>query len=162
VLDHGSPDQIAEMLLRQFSRDKMRAVYEALGRVLNPSAASVLVEQTTVPSLNRTPGGRALRPGEKAELRKVELRNAVKEAERRIEDAWYRAPRDQTVDSPECQAWRATPYHQRKMHPLEAAKQQARAIARADLRARWAAEDAEPGIDLPAHITRLPIGGEHA
>jgi hypothetical protein len=36
---------------------------------------------------------------EKSYMRAIELREAVKEAER-VEDAWRQAPRSQTVDSP--------------------------------------------------------------
>jgi hypothetical protein len=41
-------------------------------------------------------------------------------------------------------------------HPLYKAQALARAVARAELRARWATEDeAQAAIDLPAHITRM-------
>lgn len=86
-------------------------------------------------------------------LRRQEMRNAVKEAEQEAERQWRRAPRSQTVDSPEA---RVAGHHWE--HPLEKAKVAARAAARDELRARWAVEDAEAKavIDLPAHIVRMP------
>jgi hypothetical protein len=90
-----------------------------------------------------------MRPSEKSYLRAIELRQAVREAERRVADAWSQAPRSQTVDSPEVKAWEVAPPHKPRLHPLAAAKQIARAAARAEVRARWAAEDAEQ-ITLPS------------
>jgi hypothetical protein len=88
--------------------------------------------------------------------REAELRDAVKEAEQRVEDAWHCAPRSQTVDSPEVKAWKALPvYKSRPLHPLDAAKAKARAAAREDIRARWAIEDAKEAAEYPLHITRI-------
>ena len=60
--------------------------------------------------------------------REKELREAVKEAEREVGRAWARAPRSQTVDSPEVKAWEAIPFYKRDrpLHPLRAAMAKAR------------------------------------
>jgi hypothetical protein len=90
---------------------------------------------------------------------KVELQEAVQEAERMVEDWWRMAPSDITIDSPEAKAWLATPPSERRsLYPLETAKAAARATAREEVRARWAKEKAEREAEakaLPPHIARL-------
>ncbi len=88
---------------------------------------------------------------DKATRRKREMYGAVKAAERHVMDSWHRAPRalkEQDAFRPPQPG-----YH----GPVYEAKAAARAAVRADLRARWAAEDAEAAqqVELPAHITRL-------
>jgi hypothetical protein len=85
----------------------------------------------------------------------------VKKAERAVEDAWTYGPRTQTIDSSEAKAWQANRTCGRWGHPLEKAKQLARATARDDYRARLQREKEETAaahVELPAHITRLASG----
>jgi uncharacterized protein (DUF934 family) len=82
----------------------------------------------------------------KAELRKQEMWTAIKDAERAIEQQRFRIP---------TRKWLALSLDQRRKM-LNDAMVAARAEARAELRKRWAEEDAPPPVELPAHITRLP------
>jgi len=77
--------------------------------------------------------------------RDVEMREAVKAAEERVNSAWRdsSSPRQQLEE-----AWGQT-------HPLDQARAAARVAARADLRARWAREEAERAEPQAPHITRL-------
>ena len=90
------------------------------------------------------------------EMRKVEMRHAVKAAERAIVADWHRAS-----DHLKSEAYRAMPPAKRgymRPDPLNIAKAQARQAAREELQARWAREDAEAKIELPPHITRITTG----
>jgi hypothetical protein len=75
-------------------------------------------------------------PAEKKWYRERELRAVVKEAEKKFRDEWRKV---RGLSSQE---------YERGLAAF-------RAAARADLRTRWAAEDAEGKIELPPHITRL-------
>ena len=94
-------------------------------------------------------------------LVKAAEREAVKNAERAVWDAWHRQPKPLTTDSPEAKAHEAAvragkPHTVR--HPLGVAEAQARAMARKDFRgkqAKQARQDAGAPPDLPPHITRL-------
>ena len=79
--------------------------------------------------------------------RDVEMREAVKAAEEQVNSAWRdsSSPRQQLEE-----AWGQT-------HPLDQARAAARVAARADLRARWAREEAERAEPLAPHIMRLTL-----
>jgi hypothetical protein len=87
-----------------------------------------------------------LSPAAKERLRAAE-RHAAREAERRVEDAWFshrKASENRPLDE--------------KRRELNAALEATRAAAREDFRARVrleAEEEARAKADLPAHITRL-------
>jgi hypothetical protein len=88
--------------------------------------------------------------------REDELRHAVKEAERAVVEDWRRAP-----DHLKNEAYHAVPPPKRgymRMGPLDIAKGEARSVAREELRAQWAREDAEAKVELPPHITRITTG----
>lgn len=90
------------------------------------------------------------------ESEKRAMRDAERAAERRVRDAWSRAPRSQTSDSPAVKARdKLPPYGPRPLHPLDAALAKARAWAREDFRAKLARAETEELVELPSHISRL-------
>jgi hypothetical protein len=88
-----------------------------------------------------------LSPAAKERLLQAAERHAVREAERRVEDAWFshrKASENRPLDE--------------KRRELNAALEATRAAAREDFRARVrleAEEEARAKADLPAPITRL-------
>ena len=88
-----------------------------------------------------------LSPAAKERLLQAAERHAVREAERRVEDAWFshrKASENRPLDE--------------KRRELNAALEATRAAAREDFRARVrlaAEEEARAKADLPAHITWL-------
>ena len=79
--------------------------------------------------------------------RDVEMREAVKVAEERVNSAW----RDSSSTRPQLEeTWGQT-------RSLDQARAAARVAARADLRARWAREEAERAEPLAPHIMRLTL-----
>jgi hypothetical protein len=87
-----------------------------------------------------------LSPAAKERLLQAAERHAVREAERRVEDAWFshrKASENRPLDE--------------KRRELNAALEATRAAAREDFRARvrLEAEEARAKADLPARITRL-------
>jgi hypothetical protein len=88
---------------------------------------------------------------DKAERRRWQMRQAVKAAEQNVKRQWHRLGYEeiQRISNEHLPAR----YHE---HPLGVALKEARTVARAELRARWALEDAEQKVELPSHIERLP------
>lgn len=108
----------------------------------------------------QTDRGVRMSTAEKNRHRKHALHKAEREAENRVEMEWAQAPRHLTFDSPEFKAWRAymdaMGSRDYVPHPLHKAQEEARAAARAELRAQWAKEDNEPLAELPSHMSREP------
>ena len=77
--------------------------------------------------------------------RDVEMREAVKAAVEQVNSAWCDSSSTRQQLEATCGP----------THPLDQARAAARVAARADLRARWAREEAERAVPLAAHITLL-------
>jgi hypothetical protein len=94
---------------------------------------------TSTPALKEQPTDCRETPAQKENRRKRELRDAVKEAEKRVQREWRRSGITGSG-------------------LLQEALSTARAVAREEIRTQWAREDAEAAaakIELPAHIVRL-------
>ena len=84
--------------------------------------------------------------------RKQEMYRAVKDAENNVRNQWTarglsQAPKGETYDE-----------FNKRISTLDTAMVLARKVAREEVRARWAAEDAEAAtqrVELPAHISRI-------
>jgi hypothetical protein len=76
--------------------------------------------------------------------RDVEMREAVTAAEEQVNSAW-----------PDSSSTRQQLEEGGQAHRLDQARAAARVAARADLRARWAREEAERAVPLAPHITRF-------
>ena len=84
--------------------------------------------------------------------RDVEMREAAKAAEERARREWLgRRPHFPFTKgaSQQIEAW------EREHGSLEQCEAAARVVAREDLRARWAREDAERATPLASHVTRI-------
>jgi hypothetical protein len=131
---------------------RLKAEVARLGGSLVPPAPAPLIDQPGIArSGAKRKATRGMEAAIKADRRARELREAVKAAERAIEDAWSRERK------------RISPYTfpvpreeiKRLWKIRDAALTAARAAAREEVRARWAAEDAEGRVEYPPHITRL-------
>jgi hypothetical protein len=106
-----------------------------------------------------------IKPLRHCELTRAEQREEselVREADKRAEREWNRAPRQFTSDSAETKAWQSKPAWapDRGMHPLAKAQEEARKAAREDFRmevARRRAAKTSLRVDLPEHISRVDI-----
>jgi hypothetical protein len=83
--------------------------------------------------------------------REQEMREAVRKAERRIDDQWFFGRAHRSPEIPPGERWRV----------LDEAKVAARAAVREELRARWRGED-EGTIEYPSHICRMGTGTRRA
>jgi hypothetical protein len=93
---------------------------------------------------------------------KREESELVREAEKRVEREWNKAPRQFTSDSAETKAWQRKPVWSpdRGMHPFAKAQEEARKAAREDFRmevARRRAAKTSLLVGLPEHISRVDI-----
>jgi hypothetical protein len=145
-----SPLTLARLAEAEIGRLKARiAQLEAevtrLGGSLVPPAPAPLIDQPGIARGDaKKKTTRGVEAAIKADRRERELREAVKAADRAVMDAWHEGGRERVIAE-----------GGDLLKALGSVQAKARAAAREEVRARWAAEDAEGRIEYPAHITRL-------
>lgn len=138
------PDKALKFAMAEIARLKARIARleaELASRPPGPATPVTIDLGTSTPMLPEDKRRHRVGPGERKWLREQEMRAAIKAVEHAIE--WQRSP-----------AWHELLFNER-LKALGEAKAAARAEVRAELRKRWAEEDAAELVALPPHISRL-------